>query len=64
MKIRTPTHPTQYTRPLPKKHHRKRHSSLTTNILIVSPDYLPHPRLEVVPPEDVVLVESTELKKD
>ena len=63
MKIRTPTHPTQYMRALPKKHHRKRRRSLTMNILVVSPDYLPHPRLEVVPPEDVVLVESTELKE-
>ena len=63
MKIRIPTHPTQYMRALPKKHHRKHHRSLTMNILVISPDYLSRPRLEAVPPEDVVLVESTELKE-
>lgn len=56
MNIRIPDTYTHYMRHPKMAPRRKYHSPLTINAIVVTPDYLPHPRLEPVPPERIVRV--------
>lgn len=56
-----PLHHTHYMRK--KKRQHKRHSPLTINALVVTPDYLPRPQLEPVPPERVISVIESECQE-
>lgn len=56
MNIQIPATPMRYMRHPKMAPRRKRQSSLTINALVITPDYLPRPRLEPVPPESVIRV--------
>ena len=56
MNIRIPDTYTHYMRHPKMARRRKCHSPLTINALVITPDYLPRPRLEPVPPESVIRV--------
>lgn len=60
MNIQIPATPTRYMRHPKTASRRKRHSSLTINALVVTPEYLSRPRLEPVSPERVVSVIESE----
>lgn len=60
MNIRIPDTYTHYMRHPKMAPRRKCHSPLTINALVVTPDYLPRPRLEPVPPDRVVSVIESE----